>query len=480
MAASRVNSEVGEYQLTSATAAALSRSSSEACVVVKSLTDYNHRAKYIEEPLSRSKFHDHLSKHSNNSNGVTENHYVQDEEWSGQEEESISENEIHIADKLEDNCDKMDISNIINDCKLVTCKENNERFSDLKDKLEVTNSINNKIEETQQILDKCNQTSKTIFNNECENKHAKNKKQCAVHEIKIATAPTNNCVNNPSESAYCSQSVDETIESSKCNRARNIESRKNDCNEDGMEISSRSRVYPHGDNVIVSVATSSTGAFREALRDEAFRKVVHSSAKDSRALGKTRRSASARNAIRDREKSRDRETDIAVPCAENKKSSGARECENCGESHFPYNRYSRLWKYSDYLNHETANRDTAKIVTVNREIDSTRLTTPIATVALRRSLSLPRLSIHDSGVACSDHAPAAQEQTHTAPRQLITDLKQLLTLRQHYYPEGGWGWVILFVGLLVQILSHGAHGAVGVFLQQVKVKFGGHVYLQAG
>jgi len=473
MAASRVDSEVGEYQLTSATAAA---SSSEARVV-KSLTDYNHRAKYIEEPFSRSKFHDHSSKHSNNSNGVTGNHYVQDEEWSGQEEESISENEINIVNKLEDtNCDKMDISNIINDCKLITCKGNNERFSDLKDKLEVTNSINNEIEETQQIFDKCNQMSETIFNNECDEKQT-----CAVHEIKIATALINNCVNNPSESAYRSQSVDKTIGSSKCDRAKNIESRKNDCNEDEMEISSRSRVYPHGDNVIVSVATSSTGAFREALRDEAFRKVVHSSAKDSRALGKTRRSASApRNAIRDREKSRDRETDISIPRAENKKSSSARKCENCGESHFPYSRYSRSWKYSDYLNHETANRDTAKSVTVNREIDSTRLTAPIATVALRRSQSLPRLSIHDSGVACSDHAPAAQEQTHTAPRQLVTDLRQLLTLRQHYYPEGGWGWVILLVGLLVQILSHGAHGAVGVFLQQVKVKFGGHVHLQAG
>jgi len=164
MAASRVDFEVGEYQLTSATAAALLRSSSEARVVVKSLTDHNHRAKYIEEPLSRSKFYDHSSKHSNNSNGVTGNHYVQDEKWSGQEEESISKNEINIANKLEDiNCDKMDISNIINDCKLITCKENNERFSDLKDKLEVMNSINNEIEETQQIFDKCNQINAFIM-----------------------------------------------------------------------------------------------------------------------------------------------------------------------------------------------------------------------------------------------------------------------------------------------------------------------------
>lgn len=481
MAASRVDSEVGEYQLTSATAAVLSRSSSEARVIVKSWTDYNHRAIYIEGTLSRSKFRDrdHLSKHSNNGNSVTENHYIQDhEKWSEQEEESVTENEIRVANRLDidkdTNRDKMDndISNIINDHKLIIYKENNS-----KSKLGDTNSLNNEIEETQQIFNRCNQTSETIFDNEYNEGQT-----CAVREIKITTAPTNNCINNSSESAYCSQGIDKTIESSKCERARDIENRKNDCDEERMEISSpRSRAYPHGDNVIVSAATPSTGAFREALRGEASRKVVHSSTKNSCAPGKTRRSASARNAIeRDRGESRDRETgDIAVSRAVDKKSSSARKCENCGESHFSYGRYSRLWKYSDYSNRETTNQDAAKIA-VNRATDSTRLAAPIAVVALRRTRSLPRLSIHDSGVACSDHTPAAPGQTHAAPRQLVADLRQLLTLRQHYYPEGGWGWVILLVGLLVQILSHGAHGAVGVFLQQVEVKFGPYVHLQAG
>ncbi|KYN07458.1 hypothetical protein ALC62_01660 [Cyphomyrmex costatus] len=478
MAASRVDSEVGEYQLTSATAAVLSRSSSEARIV-KSWTDYNHRTKYIKEPLSRSKFYDYPSKHSSNGNGVTGNYYIQDnEKWSDQEEKSISEDEIYVANRLDinedTNRDKMnnDISNTINDYKLITCK-NNERFNDSKGKLEMkcTNSLNNESKGTRQILNKSNQT---IFDNEYNERQ-----MCTVREIKIATASTNNCINNPSEStAYYSQDVDKTIGSNKCEHARDIESRKNDGDEDGMEISSpRSRVYPHGDNVIVSAATSSTSAFQEHPRGEASRKVVHSSAKDSRTPGRTQRSASVRNAIGDRGESRDRETDIAILCAEDKKSiSNAKKCENCGKSHFSYGRYSRLWKYSEYLNREKANQDAAKIA-VNRT-DSTKLTSPI--VALRRSRSLPRLSIHDSGVACSDHAPAAPEQMHAAPRQLVADLRQLLTLKQHYYPEGGWGWVILLVGLLVQILSHGAHGAVGVFLQQVEVKFGPHVHLQAG
>lgn len=474
MAASRVDSEVGEYQLTSATAAALSRSSSEARVAVKSWTDYNHRVKYIEEPLSRSKFRDYPSKNSNNSNGISGNHYTQnDEKWSEQEEESLSENKVHTANKLDvnegTNHDKMnEVDNIIDDRKLIIRKEDNEKFSDLKNKFEITraNSLNNEIKGNHQIFKKCNQSSVTIFDNE--------RQPHTVREIKIAPASTNNCINNPSESAYYSQADDKTIGSSKCERARDIGSRKNDCDEDGMEISSpRSRAYPHGDNVIVSADTSGTGAFRGALRGEASRKVVHSFAKDNRVAGKARRSASARNAIGDRENTRDRETIGA------EESGSARRCENCGEPHFSYGRHSRLWKYSDYLNREAATQDAPKIA-VNRAAGSTRLPAPVAAATLRRSRSLPRLSVHDSGVACSDHAPAAPEQTHAAPRQLVADLRQLLTLRQHYYPEGGWGWVVLLVGLLVQILSHGTQGAVGVFLQQVEVKFGSHVHLQAG
>lgn len=476
MAASRVDSEVGEYQLTSATGAVLPRSSGETRAVVKSWTNYNPRAKYIEESLSQSKFHDHPAKHSN-GNGVTGNHYMQDnEKWPEQKEKSILDNKIHIASRLEDNEDtnrKMDNDASNNDQKLIKCKRNNGSFS--KDKLEVTctNFLNNEIEEARQIFDKSNQMSGTIVDNESDEPQMR-----AVREVKVVTAPTNNCINSPSESAYRSQDADKTIGSSKCERAGDIENRKNDC-DDRMEISSpRSRAYPHGDNVVVSTATSSTGAFREALRGEASRKVVHSFAKDSRrAPGKTRRLASARS---EQEESGDRETDITVPCIEDRKSSSARKCENCGESHFTYGRYSRSWKYSDYSNRETAKQDAVRFAGVNRATDLTRLTAPIATTAaaLRRCQSLPRLSAHDSGVACSDHAPAPPDQMHAAPRQLVADLRQLLTLRQHYYPEGGWGWVVLLVGLLVQILSHGTHGAVGVFLQQVEVRFGSHV--QAG
>ncbi|XP_015171178.1 PREDICTED: monocarboxylate transporter 12-like [Polistes dominula] len=38
------------------------------------------------------------------------------------------------------------------------------------------------------------------------------------------------------------------------------------------------------------------------------------------------------------------------------------------------------------------------------------------------------------------------------------------TIKQHYYPESGWGWVIVVTGVMVQILATGIHGAVGAWL----------------
>lgn len=51
--------------------------------------------------------------------------------------------------------------------------------------------------------------------------------------------------------------------------------------------------------------------------------------------------------------------------------------------------------------------------------------------------------------------------------RLVTDLRQLMTLRQHYYPEGGWGWVIAVVAMTSQMLAHGLHMAVGVLVVEL-------------
>jgi hypothetical protein len=65
-------------------------------------------------------------------------------------------------------------------------------------------------------------------------------------------------------------------------------------------------------------------------------------------------------------------------------------------------------------------------------------------------------------------------------RIVAAEVRQLLTLKQHYYPEGGWGWVVVFVGVLVQLLSHGLHVASGVLVGEVVRRFGGGVVIPAG
>lgn len=77
------------------------------------------------------------------------------------------------------------------------------------------------------------------------------------------------------------------------------------------------------------------------------------------------------------------------------------------------------------------------------------------TMAAARSESL-LLRAEDSGVATSS---GAEQQRPTS------------TIRQHYYPEGGWGWVVVVSAVLVQVLAHGLHGAAGVWLQEAMGRF---------
>ena len=44
----------------------------------------------------------------------------------------------------------------------------------------------------------------------------------------------------------------------------------------------------------------------------------------------------------------------------------------------------------------------------------------------------------------------------TKAPQTDQKLRELRTLKQHYYPEGGWGWVILCVSSMVHILILGS------------------------
>lgn len=111
--------------------------------------------------------------------------------------------------------------------------------------------------------------------------------------------------------------------------------------------------------------------------------------------------------------------------------------------------------------------------------------------SLRRSLSMPHLdSRHDSGVGYSGSGSCngidqAEVYAHihnphhdVHPELLIplggglaAELKQLMTMRQHYYPEGNWGWIVLIAGFFVQILTHGLQLSYAVQLEDVGWRF---------
>ncbi|KAK9303602.1 hypothetical protein QLX08_004764 [Tetragonisca angustula] len=247
---------------------------------------------------------------------------------------------------------------------------------------------------------------------------------------------------------------------------------------DPRELSPPRRLRSHG-NLIVDTTTGDGVDGLASSRAEAPRKLADSP---------TDR-ATAESAIKGREDVETRVTrSSGEPRSSNdvttvrqqarKNQSGRAKCSNCGEPHSSYEKSSSR-KYSGLLECEVRLYDGENNAKENRNGRETKRETPVASL-LYRSRSLPRLSVHDSGVACSgnEQSPAAGHAHNS--KQLLADLKQLHTLKQHYYPEGGWGWVVLFVGTLVQMLSHGVHGSSGIFLQQVAGKFGHPVYSEPG
>ncbi|XP_050506821.1 monocarboxylate transporter 12-like isoform X1 [Diabrotica virgifera virgifera] len=99
---------------------------------------------------------------------------------------------------------------------------------------------------------------------------------------------------------------------------------------------------------------------------------------------------------------------------------------------------------------------------------------------LSRSRSLPQLSHHDSGLGSYYGGSGVDDAPVSRAARLVADLRQLLTLKQHYYPEGGWGWVVLVCAVFVHILGHGMLTCIGLFYLEILKKFGTHEKSSAG
>ena len=49
--------------------------------------------------------------------------------------------------------------------------------------------------------------------------------------------------------------------------------------------------------------------------------------------------------------------------------------------------------------------------------------------------------------------------------------KRIASIFQHYYPEGGWGVVLLLAVIMVQVIIHGLLLSYGVLLAKVARRF---------
>lgn len=72
-----------------------------------------------------------------------------------------------------------------------------------------------------------------------------------------------------------------------------------------------------------------------------------------------------------------------------------------------------------------------------------------------------------SGAACSE-LPSEEAENE---KQGTEDPDKKATIGRHYYPEGGWGWVIVGVATAVHILTHGLHTGYGAILGITVAKF---------
>ena len=66
-----------------------------------------------------------------------------------------------------------------------------------------------------------------------------------------------------------------------------------------------------------------------------------------------------------------------------------------------------------------------------------------------------------------DMPPMPSVTSVATKRKRKEEMKQA-TIRQHYYPEGGWGFVVVIVAVIVQIITHGLQLSFGILILAIK------------
>ena len=76
-----------------------------------------------------------------------------------------------------------------------------------------------------------------------------------------------------------------------------------------------------------------------------------------------------------------------------------------------------------------------------------------------------------SEVDFREEAPSVTSTT--ARKRKEKEVKQA-TIRQHYYPEGGWGYIVLITASLVNILAHGLQLSFTIIRLAIDKRWGAH------
>ena len=49
--------------------------------------------------------------------------------------------------------------------------------------------------------------------------------------------------------------------------------------------------------------------------------------------------------------------------------------------------------------------------------------------------------------------------------------RRIASIFQHYYPEGGWGYIILVCGFVVELISYGFQQVFGILIIILSIRF---------
>ena len=75
--------------------------------------------------------------------------------------------------------------------------------------------------------------------------------------------------------------------------------------------------------------------------------------------------------------------------------------------------------------------------------------------------------------------PLASVTSINTKKKRKEELKQA-TIRQHYYPEGGWGYIVVVVAFLVQVIAHGFQMSIGILLLWIIQRWGHDRFIDSG